>query len=339
MMNPKCYTRFALIMILLAASSCGITNNVFTTVPVIPTPANASPTAMPTEMIVRSMTPTMTVPLTPSLITSTPLPATTLSLVPTLSADGARKKFNELLTTNGDCLLPCLWGMTPAKTTSQEAMTLLAPLGSLSNFHVFKPEAGSIDIYDRLKDDRILSVYISYLTNNDKVNSILFISRAMDKLVDEKGFRDIFNSTDFGERLNNFMLHQVLDSLGQPSSVLMTTFGEFPPPRYGQGHFKIILLYPEQGIAVQYTTEMQMVGKNVQGCLANAHVEMEFFPEGNIDAFYEQLDLTDWKRRLENYKPIEEVTSMSVEEFYLAFRQPTEQCLQTPADLWPLPEK
>lgn len=339
-MTPKRFIRFALILMILLTSNCGRSDHLATTVPVIHTSVNASSTSTLTQ-IVPIMTPTMAVTSTTSLVTSTPVPTATatMRLVPTLSADEARKRLNDLLATNGGCQLPCLWGVTPAKTTNQEAMALLAPLSSLSDFHVFKPESGSIDMYERLKDDRILSTYISYLTDNDQVNSILFISRAREELTDEKGFRDVFNSTAFGERLNNFMLHQVLDSLGRPRSVLMTTLQEFPPPRYGQGHFKIILLYPEQGIAVQYTTEMQVVGKNVEGCLASAHVEMEFFPEGNVDGFYKQLALTDWKGRIEYYKPIEEVTSMSVDDFYQTFRQYPEKCLETPAKLWPLPEK
>ncbi len=55
--------------------------------------------------------------------------------------------------------------------------------------------------------------------------------------------------------------------------------------------------------------------------------------------YYEQLALTDWKRRIDYYKPIEEVTSISLDDFYQAYRQPTEICLQTPANLWPIAEK
>lgn len=338
---PKGFLRFTWILMIILIGSCGRSDHVVTTVQVLHTPVNASPKSTMPQIVPSETATTISVISPTPLVASTPVPhsTATVRLVPSLTADEARKRLNDLLTTNGGCQLPCLWGITPDKTSNQEAITLLASLSGLSEFHVFKPDSGSITAYDRLKDGRILSTYISYLTNNDKVNSILFISRAIEELSGEDGFRDIFDSTDFGERLNNYMLHQVLNSLGRPSSVRMTTLGEFPPARYGQGHFKIILLYPEQGFAVQYTTEMQVVGKNVEGCLANAHVEMEFFPAGNTDAFYEQLALTDWKRRIEYYKPIEEVTTMSVDDFYQTFRQHPTICLETPANLWPLPER
>jgi len=38
------------------------------------------------------------------------------------------------------------------------------------------------------------------------------------------------------------------------------------------------------------------------------------------------------------WKPIEEATNMSLEEFYQAFREPTDKCIETSAKLWPTPE-
>ncbi len=134
------------------------------------------------------------------------------------------------------------------------------------------------------------------------------------------------------------MLHQVLDAHGHPGSVLLTTWGKIPSPRYEQGNFKLILLYPEQGIVVQYTTEMRVDGNNIVGCLDNAHIEMDLLPPGDADTFFEQLTPTDWQNRIAYYKPLEEVTSMSIDDFYETFRQPTGECLITPADLWPIPE-
>jgi len=65
---------------------------------------------------------------------------------------------------------------------------------------------------------------------------------------------------------------------------------------------------------------------------------MELYPPGNGDSFFELLEQTDWSVKMNHYKPLEEVTSMSLEEFYRIFREPTNQCIETPANLWPIPE-
>jgi hypothetical protein len=260
-----------------------------------------------------------------------------------LAVEDARARLIDLLVNNGGCRLPCFWGITPGATTNQEARIILAPLSSMSDRNVFNSESGTIYLNDGLKDNQFLRINLAYLVNEDNVYRVNFEARDMKKLVDELGgeysYQDVFDSPTFGERLDFYMIHQILATNGRPSSVLLFTWGEFPPPRYGQGNFKLILLYPEQGIAVQYTTEMRVVGKNVEGCLANAHVEMDLFPPGNADAFDEQLAPTAWKERLTYYKSLEEVTSLSIDDFYQIFRQSTEKCLVTLANLWPLPEK
>ena len=90
---------------------------------------------------------------------------------------------------------------------------------------------------------------------------------------------------------------------------------------------------------VNYTTQMHLVGANVRGCPPNAHVEMELYPPGSSDSFFELLKQTDWAVKMNDYKPLEEVTSMSVQEFYDTFREPTNKCIDTPAKLWPTPER
>lgn len=278
-----------------------------------------------------------------SSTTPIPVSSATIGAIPTLSVDDARARLHKLLSNNEGCRFPCLWGITPGVTTDHDAKAILAPLSSMSDFVGFNSESGTISLIDELSDGQFLSINISYLANEGNVLRVNLWGRDMRKLVDEKSgeyfFQDIYDSTGFGERLDFYMLHQVLSTYGRPDSVLLETLGKFPPPRYGQGHFKLILLYPEQGIVVQYTTEMRVVGKNVEGCLANAHVEMELLPPGNVETFYQLLAPSDWSNRIAQFKPIEKVTSLSMDDFYQKFRQPTANCLLTPARLWPIPEE
>jgi hypothetical protein len=147
----------------------------------------------------------------------------------------------------------------------------------------------------------------------------------------------IFDSTSFGKKLAFYMLPNLLSEYGRPSSVLLRT-NPGPNERGGMGLFTLILMYPDQGFLVQYTTIMRMSGANVLGCPANAHVTVDLYPSGHADTFIE-LIAPVWNDIISVYKPLEEVTSMSVEQFYQTFRQPTDKCLVTPSTHWPEPER
>jgi hypothetical protein len=133
------------------------------------------------------------------------------------------------------------------------------------------------------------------------------------------------------------MLPHVLSKQGIPESVLISTSGG-PLTRGGTGGFEIVLLYPSQGVFVHYETQMHIIGKNVQGCPQSPLVWMELFPPENTENFFVELEKTKWPYFKEGFKSLEETTSMSIEEFYDSFSGPTEECIETPKELWPIPE-
>jgi hypothetical protein len=187
---------------------------------------------------------------------------------------------------------------------------------------------GDLEIYTR----------VAFLANPDSnvVNRVLFNTEAH-RPIEVGGYEDIFDSKLFGEKVSTYSISHVLSEQGVPSSVMIATLGG-PLTRGGTGGFDIMLLYPEQGILVNYTTQMHLIGSNVRGCSANAHVEMELYPSGQGDSFFERLKETDWAVKMNYYKPLEEVTSISIEEFYETFRVSSENCIETPAEVWPVPE-
>jgi hypothetical protein len=124
---------------------------------------------------------------------------------------------------------------------------------------------------------------------------------------------------------------------GVPAAVMISTSGP-PQIHIGGGGFYIALLYPDKGIWVNYTTQMYLVGHRVKGCPTNAHIEMELYPPGDPNSFFARLNKTDWGVKKNGYKPLEEATSMTLNEFYHTFREPTNKCIETPAKLWPTPE-
>ena len=311
------------------------------TSPTLPA-GTVSPTAISIRLI-SSATPLSTLTPTPTLTlapTYTSTPSTTPTVIPTLPVEAARIRLLDLLANNGNCSLPCLWGITPGESTFQDARIILEPLSSISDFTDFSPGPGAIDPIYTIGDLMIYTTirFITYPAT-EIVSYIIFEARALKEMIGESGVEDVFDSRVFGERLSLYMLPRILSQYGRPSSVLLSTLAEFPDSRYGQGHFQILLLYPDQGILVHYTTEMSVVGANVIGCPSNAHIELELYPSGNGESFLDNLE-PSWQNEIQNnYKPLEEVTSMSTDDFYQLYRQPTNECLVTPSNLWPVPER
>lgn len=278
--------------------------------------------------------------LAPTL-TLTPVSTYTPVAAPTLSVEHARARLLELLANNGNCRLPCLWGITPGKSSYQEAQAVLVPLTSISNRTSFRSESGTISpLY--AEDNLGLFTDAGFLSTNHVVNHLVLDAREEKQMITTNGIfgnGGIFDSTTFGKRIEYYSLAHVLSEQGIPDSVIIATTGSRQIP-VAAGGFYIALFYPDQGIWVKYTTSMHLAGNIVRGCLENAHVEMELYPPGNADSFQTLLEQARPEMSVQKdwYKPLERVTSMTLEQFYETFRQPTDKCIETPAKLWLTPE-
>ena len=200
-----------------------------------------------------------------------------------------------MLSNNGGCQLPCLWGITPGKSTYQDAQAILLPFTSISVLTGFRPDSGAIFPVYANGDVELyngIGFNIDTQSNNRIVNMIGFSAEAHKPLA-QGGYEDVFDLKFFGENMSAYSLPHVLTEQGIPSSVMIETAGG-PLTRGGTGGFDILLLYPDQGILVNYKTQMHLIGANVRGCPSNAYVRMELYPPGQPDLFFEGLKKTDW---------------------------------------------
>ncbi|MBI5823364.1 MAG: hypothetical protein HZB18_05000 [Chloroflexi bacterium] len=261
-----------------------------------------------------------------------------IPIIPALSFDEAQSKFQSLLVNNGGCKLPCFWGINPGKTLFQEAVSILAPLSSISEFTRFEKEIGAIDP-DYIDDEFNIHTSVRFLANpnTNTVSQIGFTARAYNRIDDNLIY--VFDSSDFIERFSYYMLTNILTEYGKPTKVMMSTMAKLPTGGASNGGFNILLLYPEQGMLVNYTMPMQVVGENIMGCPSNSHVKFDLYPSGQADLFFDRLEPTGWNQIIQNtYKPIDEATTMSKDDFYQTFIQQTDKCILTPASLWPIPD-
>lgn len=253
---------------------------------------------------------------------------------PTLPVEIAKEKLLYLLSDNADCTLPCIWGIKPGESTYKDAQNILIPFTSISEFSGFMPTGGSVSPVIYFENSLKLALDVGFLSNSDQiVTHIVFNTYALS----EDGQQYMFDSKTFGEWIEYYSVPHVLSEQGIPESVMIATSGG-PLTRGGFGGFDILLLYPEQGILVNYTTQMYLIGDNVRGCPQNAHVEMELYPPGNSTSFFQLLEKTNWAVKMNYYMPLEDVTTLSTEDFYQVFHDLTDKCIETPANLWPIPE-
>ena len=294
-------------------------------------------TQIPPPVSMATPTGTMMPTLTPTAI-----PTSTLTAIPTLLEEQARDQLLDLLANNGGCRLPCLLGITPGKTTNLEARVILLPFSTISiSTYLSDNSPDSVWLtYD--EGDIRTFIKLSYLfASNGVISHIAFQAGEITELPDRR--TPIYDSKIFGERLRPYMLPGILSEFGKPASVVIHTYGK---QLTGSGGFEFVLLYPEQGMLVHYVTQMETVGLNARGCPASAQVELELYPSGNTEAFAQSLSETIWAAFVltepiddSHWKPIDKVTSMSLEQFYETFRQPTDKCIETPMKGWYVPEQ
>src|SRR5688572_20125232 len=149
-------------------------------------------------------------------------------------------------------------GIMPGKSTREEAQAILVPLSILSELTAFTPEGGAIfPVY--VEDDLMLNTVAGFnldpLSNNQIVSRIGLEMRALKK--EDNEFTEVFDWSFFSEQLSYYMLPNILRGYGSPTTVMLSTMAKIPTSE-GPGGFKILLLYPDQGILVNYTMQMQI---------------------------------------------------------------------------------
>jgi len=274
-------------------------------------------------------------------LTLTSVPVHTQTVIPTLPTNQANIRLLELLANNGNCQLPCIWGITPGKSIHEEAENLLIPLSSISEFTNLTTSPGDI-LPTYFEGDNILYTRMAFLFPEGEVISHVALQiRILKKIIapnGESSIVDAFDSTPLGEKIEYYALSTVLARYGNPTTVMLSTMAKLPSSGV-PGGFKILLLYPDHGMLVNYTMQMQISGENIMGCPSNAVVELELYPSGQADSFFDLLEPSGWAQIIQNtYKPLDDATLLSQEDFYRIFSQQSDECLRTPANIWPVPD-
>jgi hypothetical protein len=194
-------TIFALILLAALAGGCTIIYPSGTPY-LIPTTSGTNGDLPPLTRV-PSLTPTKT-----DIPTLTPYMAPSLTPIPTLAGEYAKSKVAYLLETNGNCSLPCWWGITPGRTTWSEAEHYMA------TFALGISPAG----FSQQRDLALYNVEFPD-PNSNSLADYLFAGFA----VNNSGVIEIIDST------SKKSLSTTLDNIGIPSQIWVEIISNFGP--------------------------------------------------------------------------------------------------------------
>lgn len=281
---------------------------------VYPHPATASPIPVP------SLEPTRTVPSP-----TTELPTLTIAATATLTPQQVLDEVRYLFDENGECALPCWWGIEPGETTWEGALTILSPLameipppwplGGNS------PSLASRVAYDLLipvpRDIYPVRLNHRYVVQDDVVQKI---------------------ELEIG-KVDRYQLSKMLNDLGQPYEVWISTYSM---TREGSLPFSAVLYYPEQAVLVRFDSEAEVEGDFVVGCPQDnsAFILVLWSVEKQYKSFEAAVNDTLWLGSFKNwnYQRLEDVTDIDPARFFEIFKVASNtSCIKSKAEHWPSP--
>lgn len=316
-------------------------------------PVNTSALApTPTAtLIVQTTTPSQAVALSTSTLTPHPTASLTPTLKPptptaqaVLSAVEAKSLMLDLLQNNGNCVLPCLWGITPGEKAAEALEPFLARFsqGSTTNGDVALrvndfDKAGGVHL--SFVDDKLeVGIALSYYRAGDRVGQLVLSTDAT-KSAPEQG--QVFGDSNFNQLVQYYALPHILSEYGRPTQVLIAPFPadpDYPSPEWIP--FSVVLYYPDEGILVEYLSPREIRGDQYIGCPHKAHVYATVWDPQRKPTLSEIVTKLSGRGinelNVDYFKPVEEVTSTDLDGFVEEFKDmQTLTCLETRISLWP----
>jgi hypothetical protein len=239
-----------------------------------------------------------------------------LTPLPTIPPQQRGQIYNELMSSNGGCALPCWWGFELGNTSIDEVRQLYTSFGA--NISEQNDHNGTSVLEAKFIDPQIengTQVKHTFITEEDVLIEVLA--------------EIVFDP--------NYQLTPLLQELGQPSDIWMWTI---PEPYEGALPARFRLYFPERGVFVLYSTGGLKVDNAVHVCFEDTGGvilllwEPDIWDPTGIKNIIERSDEGGSSFMLEGF-PIEEVSNWNVEQLYTALTNPNRtKCLETPSNLW-----
>ncbi len=225
-----------------------------------------------------------------------------------------------------DCLLPCWGGITPGKTTWQEARQFVE---QMSGFSIVKvSENGSCDFG--------VCNGIAWSLYPQTVAEGAFYTRSPENIVHLIHIHIQNKGTEKTNLLRNVGLQDIFHWYGSPRMLL---FSAKPEPE-SDNFLEIIMVYPERQFIVRYLKKVDLINDKLVSCGKDSQIDFivldnkdQLSSLGAIASAVETKDL----HFDAPYKSAEEAIGMTSRSFYVtfsAFSNRDAPCISTPVNIW-----
>jgi hypothetical protein len=307
---------------------------------------SAFPTTVPENANALSTTPIYTTPpnvaqIIPPLLTPTieftKTPGIALTRESTLTQDETKSKVDELMATNANCALPCLWGFTPGETRIDPVLSFFSHLGWRTSRYdrskdIYPYNGPDVRfVYDTGKDiDDSLTVNLSFYTINDDLEGI-----SLSLTHPELAGRDQWLS-----------MPNILKTYGQPDQiwVSLSLGGEMGVEITDYTGADLYLFYKTPFVLIVYHGVAIHEGKFFSICVtpedASGHTGLSAIHAVSVHAGSDRIVSTPQRLaqpfgEFHGQLRVEEAFGLTVQEFQDRILAAQEfPCFSTPDDIW-----
>jgi hypothetical protein len=242
----------------------------------------------------------------------------------------------ELLQYNPDCLFPCWFGLMPGNTDDQATQELFEKLATVSLLTSLKDDIDGA-FWRMDKDDLLLDIIASSNYDKSSSNVLESIGVTIEVKTETQGgeLKTAWENPLNEQLLQAYRLPSILSIYKQPGNILIFA-------NEGWRYFELVLDYSDQGFVIWYSAPLDSDGENFLGCPEKTFVKLYLWTPDLTRTWAEGITGSGDKSEIDSlnrdFRSLEDVTSMNVDEFYDAFvNTNNETCLETPKELWPGP--
>lgn len=283
------------------------------------TPPPAATPALPTASIgsdseEAAVTPiaTLIVPVPRSTATLRPTATITPTPLPTVPPEQIQAILAELGRNDGDCALPCWWGMTPGISRWAEHEPFLSSIAQITKERWYSPQVSYYHIVPNLPE-----------TDHSLITGgLVGVLNGVVDSVHTGGTSDVSQL-----RLPDFLLAN-----GKPDEVWLSTYSS---GARGTLPFRLFIAY-SRGIVAQFElADVPVISDDVVGCFQRPYLTFLWLVASNRQVTFEEALASGIFSDDQKYLPLQEATGLDIDTFFETFSDSENAlCLETPSVLW-----
>ncbi len=173
-------------------------------------------------------------------------PAPILTPAPTLSLLKSKELFHYFLNTNGNCDLPCLWGVVPGDTDVETFKRFVSQFGKIEADNFISQGDWSEQEASLFFEEKVGTYGYDVTMSGKYSQRINFLFLRID------GPKISHQTSLINNIIVNYQLSTILSKFGKPSQAQIAPWPDEPSRPNEWLPFNLLLFYPERGFSIEY---------------------------------------------------------------------------------------